>query len=370
MTEDKTMTHTPPSRFLVRRDDLHQTAWFEDADPSTVSLAPGQVLLAVDAFAMTANNITYAVFGDAMRYWDFFPAREGWGTVPVWGFATVARSEHPGVAVGERVYGYLPMWTHFVVQADRATPRSFDDASAHRADLPIFYNTYLRNSGDAGYDPTHEAEEMLLKPLFLTGFLIDDFLADHDFFGARSVVVSSASSKTSIGLAFNLARHGRDRVETVGLTSRANKAFVENLGCYHRVVTYEDIRTLEATPTVFVDMAGDGSVTMAVHSHFGASLVYSCAVGGTHWSNLAFGVEFPGPEPLLFFAPSQVEKRVADWGGEGFQQRTTDAWKAFLKKVGGWIVVERAKGREAVERVYLATLDGKADPGKGYILSF
>lgn len=364
------MTTPQPSQFLVRRDDLHQAAWFEGPDPATTTLAPGQVLMAVDAFAMTANNITYAVFGDAMRYWDFFPAREGWGTVPVWGFATVLRSEHPGVAVGERVYGYLPMWTHFVVQADHANPRGFDDVSAHRADLPTFYNTYLRNSGDPGHSPVHEAEEMLLKPLFLTGFLIDDFLADNGFFGAKTVVVSSASSKTSIGLAFNLHQRGRETVEVVGLTSKANKSFVENLGCYHRVVAYEDIRSLAATEAVFVDMAGDSAVTMAVHTHYGEALRYSCSVGGTHHGNLAFGVEFPGPVPLLFFAPSQVEKRVVDWGPEGFQQRTADAWTAFLGRVGSWITVERSQGRDAIERIYRATLDGQADPGKGYILSF
>lgn len=364
------MTTHDSCRFLVRRDDLHRTAWTDGPDPATLSLAPGQVLLSVDAFAMTANNITYAVFGDAMRYWDFFPAGDGWGTVPVWGFATVARSEHPGVHVGERVYGYLPMATHLVIEAGRSTPRSFDDVSAHRADLSPFYNTYLRCSADPLHSPAHEAEEMLLRPLFTTGFLIDDFLADNGFFGAKSVVVSSASSKTSIALAFNLSRRGRDTVEVVGLTSKGNKSFVENLGCWHRVVAYDDIASLAKSDAVFVDMAGDGTVTMAVHTHYGDLLRYSCSVGGTHHGNLAFGMEFPGPTPLLFFAPTQVEKRLGDWGPEGYAQRTADAWKAFVGQVGGWMKVDRSKGREAVERVYLATLEGRADPGRGYILGF
>lgn len=364
------MTTTPTCRFLVRRDDLTTHAWMDGPAPSTVPLAPGEAMLAVDAFALTANNVTYAVFGDAMRYWDFFPAEDGWGTVPVWGFATVARSEHPGLRVGERFYGYLPMATHFVVQADRATPRSFDDVSSHRADLSPFYNTYLRCSADPLHSPEHEAEEMLLRPLFTTGFLIDDFLADNGFFGATSVVVSSASSKTSIALAFNLARRGRDAVEVVGLTSKGNKSFVENLGCYHRVVTYDDVRSLGASPSVFVDMAGDGSVTMAVHTHFGDLLRYSCSVGGTHHGNLAFGMEFPGPTPLLFFAPTQVEKRLSDWGPAGYAERTAEAWHAFVARVGAWITVDRSKGREAIERVWTATLQGKADPGRGYIVGF
>lgn len=358
------------SEFLVRKNDLHQTRWFETAVVDT-PLAPGQVLLAVEAFALTANNITYAVFGEAMQYWNFFPAREGWGTVPVWGFAVVQRSAHPQVAQGERIYGYLPMATHVIVEADHVTPGGFREVSAHRRDLAAIYNQYTRTTGDPGYDPAHEAEQMLFRPLFLTAYLIDDFLADEGFFGARSVVLSSASSKTSIGLAFCLSQRGRDACEVVGLTSRANKEFVEGLGCYHRVLLYDDITALDAaTPTVFVDMAGDGTVTSAVHSHLGDSLRYSCSVGGTHWENLAFGMEFPGPRPVLFFAPSQLAKRLSEWGQAELQQRMGQAWSAFLPRVDHWITVEHASGREAIERVYRDTLDGHADAKKGYILSF
>jgi len=228
----------------------------------------------------------------------------------------------------------------------------------------------VRCAADPGYDKNHEAEQMLFRVLFLTGWLIDDFLGDNDFFGARSVVLSSASSKTSIGLAWCLARRGRDKCEVVGLTSAANKAFVEGLGCYHRVVTYDDIATLPVTPSVFVDMAGDTAVTSAVHNHFGEALRYSCSVGGTHWENLAFGQEFPGPRPTLFFAPSQVEKRIGDWGAPGLQQRMGQAWMEFLPKAHGGIAVERLGGRDAIERVYRDTLEGRADPKKGYVLSF
>lgn len=364
------MTSAAPTNFLIRKDDLHQTEFSETADPSSMPLEKGQVLLAVDTFAFTANNVTYAVFGAAMRYWDFFPARDGFGIIPVWGFAVVERSAHPRIQAGERVFGYLPMGTHFLVSADDVTPGGFVETAPHRRDLAAIYNQYTRCAADPGYDPAHEGEQMLFRVLFLTGWLIDDFLGDNDFFGARSVVVSSASSKTSIGLAWCLARRGRDKCEVVGLTSAANKAFVEGLGCYHRVVTYDDIATLPTTPSVFVDMAGDASVTSAVHRHFGDALRYSCSVGGTHWENLAFGQEFPGPRPTLFFAPSQVEKRIGDWGAAGLQQRMGQAWMEFLPKAHGWIAVERLGGRDAIERVYRDTLEGRADPKKGYVLSF
>ena len=84
---------------LVRQDQLGTTR-IDTREPAP--LADGQVRVRVDSFALTSNNITYAAFGDAMNYWQFFPTGEaGWGIVPVWGFGTVLQSLHPGVAVGE-----------------------------------------------------------------------------------------------------------------------------------------------------------------------------------------------------------------------------------------------------------------------------
>ena len=45
---------------------------------------------------------------------------------------------------------------------------------------------------------------MIVRPLFITSFMLADFLQDNAFFGARQVVVSSASSKTAYGTAFCL----------------------------------------------------------------------------------------------------------------------------------------------------------------------
>ena len=112
---DVAMTKT--TTFRVGRDDL-RTCGFTDGD---LAIADGEVLLGIDRFALTANNITYAVFGDAMSYWNFFPAAEGWGNVPVWGFADVVESRFDGLEVGERIYGYLPMSTHVALLPGRLT---------------------------------------------------------------------------------------------------------------------------------------------------------------------------------------------------------------------------------------------------------
>ena len=99
---------------LVRRDDFHTTRFRETETPD---LTDGQVLFRIDRFALTSNNITYAAAGDMLDYWGFFPAEEGWGRIPVMGFADVSASRHPGVAEGERVFGFFPMATHLVIDA-------------------------------------------------------------------------------------------------------------------------------------------------------------------------------------------------------------------------------------------------------------
>jgi hypothetical protein len=166
------------------------------------------VLIGVDRFAFTANNITYGAVGELIGYWNFFPARDGWGRIPVWGFGEVMRSRHEALPVGERVYGYLPISTHLVIQPDHVSPAGFVDAVGHRSALPPIYNRYTRVAADPMHERRREAHIALFRPLFTTAFLLDDLLAEREGFGARRVVLSSASSKTALGLAHLLTAHG------------------------------------------------------------------------------------------------------------------------------------------------------------------
>src|SRR5262249_61854150 len=137
-----------------------------------------------------------------------------------------------------------------------------------RAKLPAPYNRYRRVDGDASFEEKNEDQQMLPFPLYFTSFLIDDFLADEDFFGAESAVLSSASSRTSSALAYLLSK--RDGIEVVGLTSPGNVEFVEGLGVYDKVVPYEEIDSLDQGPAVYLDMAGDAKVRGTGHGHFSA----------------------------------------------------------------------------------------------------
>jgi hypothetical protein len=352
------------SDFLVKRDDLRQCRITESGPPA---LEPGQALLRVDSFGMTANNVTYGVMGEAMSYWNFFPAEDNWGRVPVWGFAEVERSEADGVEVGTRVYGYLPPSSHLVVTPADADPSGFVDASPHRAELPSAYHRYLATDEDVFYRPDTEAIQILLRPLFFTSFLIDDQLDDEGLTGRGPIVMASASSKTALAAAFMLAR--RDGVELVGLTSPRNTEFVAGLGIYDRTVAYDDIGSLERGPATFVDFAGDAAVRQAVHTHYGDDLVHSMAVGVTHWEDFAGGGELPGPQPTVFFAPTRVTKRAADWGREGLEQRVADAWHPFCEWTGGWLKTIPGQGFEALQGAYLEVLEGRVAPSTAHVIS-
>jgi Protein of unknown function (DUF2855) len=352
--------------FLVARDDLRRCR-FDTA--ALDALQAGDVLLQVDRFSFTANNITYAETGDVLRYWQFYPAPVGWGIIPVWGHADVIDSRHDAIAPGERLYGFWPMATHVRLRPERVDPQRLVDGTAHRRELPAGYNTYQRCAGDPLYDPRYEDLQSLLYGLFSTGFLIDDFLAEHAFFGARMVVISSASSKTACSLAHQLHRRGQ-AVEAVGLTSAGNHAFVAGLGLYDRVLTYDQLAQLDQqAPAVFVDFAGNGNVRTAVHAHFVDNLTYSMAVGMSHRDLHPPGKGLPGARPEFFFAPTQRQKRAQDWGRDGFAARFGEAWRTFLASAEGWLKVTRSSGQEAVERTYLDTLEGKVAPDAGNILS-
>lgn len=356
--------------FQVSRADLRRCRVVPMPEPGQVTLPDGTILVGIDAFAFTANNVTYGVAGDLMSYWQFFPAEPGWGRIPVGGFGRVLRSGHADVAVGERLFGYFPMASHTVLQIAGAGPETLIEGSPHRRGLPVFYNQYVRTAQDPLYAPETEDRQMLLRPLFATAFLLDDFLAESSLFGARAVVLTSASSKTAMALAHLLSHNQRAAGGVIGLTSTRNRAFVEGLHCYDRVVTYDALASLPADlPVVTVDMAGDGELLARLHRHFGASLRYSCLVGITHWERMDRPADLPGPTPVLFFAPEQARKRAEALGPDALSRRLAAAWQRFLDASASWIRVVHGTGPEAVERVYRLVLEGKADPALGYVLS-
>lgn len=326
--------------------------------------AAGEVLLAVEHLALTANTVTYAVTGDSLDYWSFHPAAaDGWGRVPAMGHARVVASGVDGIEVGTRTYGWYPLASHVVVAAN-ATGGGFVDVGEHRDGHALIYRTHAATDRDPLHRDGTEHRDALLRGLFLTGYLADDALAEHHP-EVVTTVVTSASAKTSIGIAQQRAeRPGR----LVGVTSAGNRQFVAGLGLYDDVTTYD--RAGEVTtdgPAAVVDVAGNRGVLAALHRALADDLVHSMAIGRSHW-NASRDVEVPDPRPVFFFAPSQAARRTEQWGAAELGRRMAAGLHRFIDHSADWLEVEHHTGTEQAVAAYQQVRAG-ADPRVGHVVT-
>ena len=124
---------------------------------------PNHVLIKIDRFGFSANNITYQALGEhphfrwiflphsvkkkesrfadnnrwlgiGFRYYEFHPAPEceassvspkTHGLIPVWGFGTISKSSHPKIQVGELVYGYFAPTRYLLVSLSPSDVNEF-----------------------------------------------------------------------------------------------------------------------------------------------------------------------------------------------------------------------------------------------------
>lgn len=344
----------------VSRDDIRNTRLVPSENPS--ALAANSIVLRLDSAALTSNNISYALSGDLLDYWGFFPTEQGWGRLPVMGFGTVVRSANPDIAVGNRYFGFFPLGSHHMVHAT-VSRSGFIDSSPWREKHATVYKNF-----DVAQPTNHDDALLIFRGLFLTSFLLEDFLREQGHFGAQQVVITSASSKTSIALAHCLQTFSNLRV--IGLTSSRNLSFVENVGDYDGVVTYDRLDAIEKVPSVVVDMAGNASVVAELHSLLSGFVMHSSSVGATHWDAPRGTIHIPDPRPEFFFAPSQVAKRNKDWGREVVNQRMTEALELFIQGSTRWLTIQHTNGADAVERLYGEIVAGRVDPRLGHIVSF
>ncbi len=352
--------------FEVRRDDWSDTRLV--AATHDGELRDGEVLLRVDRVALTANNISYAATGDSLGYWRFFPAEEGWGRIPAMGWGDVIASAHEDVGAGERVWGFFPISTHLAILAGKTGAQQFSDVSAHRAGLAPVYAQFDRAAANPFYEAEREDQDSLLRGLFVTSWLVEDFINENDGFAAAACLVTSASSKTSIALAHSLQRRGE--LAAIGITSPRNVAFCRQLGCYDEVLTYDDVTGLDASmPVVLVDMAGSARILGDLHRHFRANMKHSCRIGATHYEELGPTDDLPGATPAFFFAPHHIASRSAELGAREFMTRMANAYATFRVFSDGWLRVERHYGPQAIARAYRDVLAGRSDPAVGHVVS-
>ena len=304
----------------VARDDLRRV---RVAETSPAGPGPGEALFRVERFGVSANNVTYALLGDRLRYWDLFPAETGWGQIPVWGYLRAVASRSGEVEPGRRAFGLCPMSTRVLMRPDRGDAAGFRDASVRRSAVSGVYNAYFWADGDS---PGSGIGDLLvvLRPLFWLSFTLDNYLAEHDGLTAGAVVITSASSKAAIGLAHLLRGRG---VPTVGLTSPRHAGFVKQTSEYGAVAGYDQLGALPAltgSRTTLIDLAGNAALRQEIRGQLAGRRTSVLVAGRTHGD----GDLAPG-ETGSFFAPQRIRDLSRRWGWHVLQQRFTAALDGF-----------------------------------------
>lgn len=361
---------------IVSKADFSDLDWVTRETPA---LSDGEVRLSIQSFALTANNITYAVFADFAGYWNFFPTGDdATGRVPFWGFAEVAESKCPGVDAGQRFYGYYPASSDLVVRPGKINPLGFTDISDHRASLPGFYNVYHFNDTDSAYQAEYEDAQMLVRPLYATGWLIDDALMEREA-PPTHVIVSSASAKTS--LAYASAARKRKGLTLTGLTSASNRNFTEASGLYDHVVTYDDMGAcVDAGRAMHVDIRGNPAMRGPLANALAGRLAVHLQVGATEW-DAPRGADLPtqtSPDVPnsgdianeVFFAPGHAEICAARIGPKEMATAMNADMTAFYPVIGGLLDIEHIDAESGMVQAWRDTLTGKVSPSRGLIVKF
>lgn len=334
------MLEAPRWELLVKRDDLETTEVRRVAPPE---LAADQIELAVERFALSMNNVTYAWCGDPeyMNFWASFPTPDpAWGRVMVWGFVRVSRSGHPGYAVGDRYFGLLPTSSHHIVRPDRL-PTGFIDTTPDREFPYPWYRTFQA----AGPPDDRDDRRTLLRPVYPASFHAADFVAGQAG-GGVTALVTSASSKVAIGVAHRL--RGNANVRTVGVTSDRNREFVTGLGLYDEVTGYQELPVIDG-PVLCLDVTGDNDLLATIHSTYRGHLLHLALLGWTRSVLPPEGMTDPTPE--IFFAPGVEAMTIEAEGQDAYHARYNAAEDDFIDATESWLTIAHDNGPEALAAV-------------------
>ena len=363
------------NQFQTLKSDLTQSRIIDIDSPA---IDDGEIAVRIESYAFTANNVTYGVAGDTIGYWKFFPAgldeNNEWGCIPMWGFAEITHSKIKGLNLGERIFGYFPAADSLILSPIKISDQSFSDGKKHRKELPPVYNNYVRLAGDQNYDSSMDAVRALLFPLHITAFCLCDSLAEDSYLGASQIIIVSASSKTAIGLAQGLTDTDNPP-KIVGLTSAGNAKFVESLGCYDEVISYDELSNVDySAASVMVDMAGNREILGTLHGELGDNMLKCLTVGMTHWDNETTAEDALGEAMLrdrteFFFAPAHIQKRIGDWGHDRYAEKTNSFMTARALQSKDWMQVKEISGLENFTSTYKDVVAGKINPNEGIIVN-
>ncbi len=351
--------------FRVEKQNIYQVNHVQN---ELSELSEGEIRLRIDKYGLTTNNITYAVSGFKLKYWDFFPTDAPYGIIPVWGYASVVASKQDEIKVGERIYGYFPMASYCTLRPQKVNPFSFSDGAPHRQELAAVYNNYIRVAADPFHYETLEDYVPIIKPLFATSFLIYQFLKNQHFLDAEQIILTSASAKTSLGLAYMLKQNrAEDGKKIIALTSNRNVDFVKSTQYHDAVFAYEDYKAVASEKAVVIDISGNYNLLKNISELLNEKLLHIALVGLTDWK--AAGRFSNIPNTQFFFAPTHYKVFYKTQGAVKANQMLNEALMQFTNDTKKMMELEFITDIEQLSKLYLEMVDGKVDPKKGYLVS-
>jgi len=346
------------------------------APPSDV--AEGEVVVHIVKFVLTANTVTYALMGKLPGFatWQHYPYEDPtYAKSPCWGTGVVTVSRCPGVARGSRIHGYFPMSPWCVLQPTGVTAEgAFMDGAVHRTKLLAPYRSYKSRA------PTATADEEDLRSadalLFGTGWGMAQQAKLADV-GSRAALLTSASSRTAITAAFS-AQYHKIGQKVIGLTSKANEAFVKGTGLYDLVCTYDSVQTLPRERVIVFDMAGSPSIQADLRAHYGSNIAMWAGVGNAHVTDgVSLGstkkqgeIELCGGAPSTpFFVFAALKAAGKAYGKAGMQKMLDSATEAYVEWKLPNFKTTRCFGAQATLAVWNSTVANSADPAVTYVCS-
>ncbi|KAJ3319699.1 hypothetical protein HDV06_006115 [Boothiomyces sp. JEL0866] len=345
--------------FTIKKNDIKISSITQE---SISPIPANSILIQIDRFGFSSNNVTYALFGKAMQYFDFFDTGNGYSHLPIWGLGTIIQSNSDQLKEGEKIYGYFPTASHIVLDPIQISRELF---KVVREQLPadrVVYNTYYRQNVDPEYSAEYENLMLLFRPLWTTSFFLHDFLLAK-FPHVNSVVISSASSKTAFSLALLLKK---SNIKAIGLTSNRNLEFVQKLDFYDSVLTYDQISTIPVADCVYCDFAGDSNLNSSIFSHFADNLQKHVVIGKTHVESAPSAER--NPKTVFFFVPEWILKRVPK-PNENLTETKAKEWSNFLRYIQPFVDIKFSSEPKDLQKVYLEMLQGGFSPSDGYIFS-
>lgn len=358
--------NTKQWRFLIDPSAPHKTRIDHDIDLR--QLKTGEALIAVDRFSFTANNILYVTLGHENNYWDIFPAPKGWGLAPAWGIGRVVASKCPDVAIGESLFGFFPLASHCTISPKAISSRHVVDTAAHREPVAAAYNRYTRIDGVDAFTGRAGDWQLLLRPLALVGMLAAHFFEDAGFYNSDQFVVTSASSKTGIGVG-KMIKEIAPHINVVGLTSPDRQGFVQALGVYDQVVSYKEIEKLTLSPSIIFDLTGDNALVGRIYDVLETNLKYCAYAGRSRWDAEKTPVKTGEIQPERFFTPNYMAHYIPIWGPEVFESRFNTSILSLRQVLSSHVSLKRIDGAEELATLYAEFLEDGGDVNIGHIVS-